>query len=75
MHETEVELMLRNLMNVLDLSVTELDELLEKNGSDHIWYEINGADHDNKAIQSGLYNLIKQIAFDKKNTAGTEIDN
>ena len=50
-------------------------ELLEKNGSDHIWYEINGADHDNKAIQSGLYNLIKQIAFDKKNAAGTEIDN
>ena len=44
-------------------------ELLEKNGSDHIWYEINGADHDNKAIQSGLYNLIKQIAFDKKNAA------
>ncbi len=40
-------------------------ELLEKNGSDHIWYEITGADHDNNAIKSGLYNLLKQIAFDK----------
>ena len=37
-------------------------ELLEKNGSAHIWYEIDGADHDNTAIQSGLYNLFKQIA-------------
>jgi enterochelin esterase-like enzyme len=42
-------------------------ELLEKNGSDHIWYEITGADHDNNAIKSGLYNLFKQIAFDKAN--------
>ena len=40
-------------------------ELLETNGSKHIWYEINGADHDNKAIQSGLYNLFKQIGYDK----------
>ncbi len=37
-------------------------ELLEKNGAVHIWYEIDGADHDNTAIQSGLYNLFKQIA-------------
>ena len=42
-------------------------ELLEANGADHIWYEINGADHDNTAIKSGLYNLFKQIAFDKAN--------
>lgn len=40
-------------------------ELLEANGSEHIWYEIEGADHDNNAIKSGLYNLFKQIAFDK----------
>ena len=40
-------------------------ELLEANGADHIWYEINGADHDNNAIKSGLFNLFKQIAFDK----------
>jgi len=40
-------------------------ELLEKNGTDHIWYEIKGADHDNNAIKSGLYNLFKQIAYDK----------
>ena len=40
-------------------------ELLEKNGAQHIWYEIPGADHDNTAIQSGLYNLFKQIANDK----------
>ncbi len=42
-------------------------ELLEANGSEHIWYEITGADHDNNAIKSGLYNLFKQIAFDKNN--------
>ena len=42
-------------------------ELLDTNGSDHIWYEINGADHDNNAIKSGLYNLFKQIAYDKAN--------
>ena len=40
-------------------------ELLTKNGTDHIWYEINGADHDNNAIKSGLYNLFRQIAYDK----------
>lgn len=42
-------------------------ELLEANGSDHVWYEISGADHDNNAIKSGLYNLFKQIAFAKAN--------
>ena len=48
-------------------------ELLETNGSEHIWYEIPGADHDNNAIKSGLYNLFKQIAFDKaKEGHGTE---
>jgi enterochelin esterase-like enzyme len=40
-------------------------ELLEKNGTDHIWYEITGADHDNNAIKSGLYNLFKQISINK----------
>ena len=40
-------------------------EILEANGVDHIWYEITGADHDNNAIKSGLYNLFKQIAWDK----------
>ena len=43
-------------------------ELLEKNGTNHVWYEITGADHDNNAIKSGLYNLFKQIAYDKKNS-------
>ena len=42
-------------------------ELLEANGADHIWYEISGADHDNNAIKSGLYNLFKQISYDKPN--------
>lgn len=42
-------------------------EILTANGSDHIWYEIPGADHDNNAIRSGLYNLFKQIAYDKAN--------
>ena len=41
-------------------------ELLEANGAEHIWYEINGADHDNNAIKSGLFNLFKQIANGKK---------
>ena len=40
-------------------------ELLEANGADHIWYEITGADHDNNAIKSGLFNLFKQIAYEK----------
>jgi enterochelin esterase-like enzyme len=40
-------------------------ELLDTNGAGHIWYEIKGADHDNNAIKSGLYNLFKQIAYDK----------
>ena len=40
-------------------------ELLDANGSEHIWYEINGADHDNNAIQSGIYNLFRQIACDR----------
>ena len=40
-------------------------EMLEANGSDHIWYEIPGADHDNDAIKSGLFNLFKQIAYSK----------
>lgn len=40
-------------------------EMLEANGSDHIWYEIPGADHDNDAIKSGLFNLFKQIANKK----------
>ncbi len=41
-------------------------ELLETNGSPHTWYEITGADHDNNAVKSGLYNLFKQIAHSKK---------
>ncbi len=40
-------------------------ELLEANDAAHIWYEINGADHDNNVIKSGLFNLFKQIAFDR----------
>jgi len=40
-------------------------EMLEANGTEHIWYEIPGADHDNNAIKSGLYNLFKQIANKK----------
>ncbi len=39
-------------------------EILEANGSEHIWYEITGADHDNNAIKSGIYNLFKKIALD-----------
>ncbi len=45
-------------------------ELLEANGTEHIWYEVTGADHDNNVIKSGLYNLLKQIAFDKATKNG-----
>lgn len=36
-------------------------ELFAKNGIAHIWYEVPGADHDNNAIQSGLFNFLKAI--------------
>ncbi len=36
-------------------------EILEKNGVDHIWYEVPGADHDSNAIKSGLYNFMRNI--------------
>lgn len=41
----------------------EYHELMEKNGIDHIWFEVTGADHDNNAIRSGIYNLMKEIAL------------
>lgn len=37
-------------------------ELFEENGIEHTWYEIPNADHDNNAIKSGIYNLMKQIS-------------
>lgn len=36
-------------------------ELMDKNGVSHMWYEVTGADHDNTAIKSGLYNFLIQI--------------
>lgn len=36
-------------------------ELLQKNSAPHIWYEITGADHDNNAIRSGFYNILRQM--------------
>ena len=41
-------------------------ETLERNGATHIWYEISGADHDNHTVNSGVFNLFKQIANDKR---------
>lgn len=35
--------------------------ILEKNGVNHIWYEVNGADHDARTIRSGLYNFFTSI--------------
>ena len=35
--------------------------IMETNGVEHVWYEINGADHDNKAIKSGLHNFVRAI--------------
>lgn len=40
-------------------------ELFDKTETKHIWYEVSGADHDNTAIKSGIFNLFKQIAFSK----------
>ena len=28
------------------------------NGVEHLWYEVPGADHDNNAIKSGIYNFL-----------------
>ncbi len=36
-------------------------ELLAKNGVSHIWYEVPGANHDNNAVHSGLYNFLVQV--------------
>ncbi|GFH96855.1 arabinoxylan arabinofuranohydrolase [Lachnospiraceae bacterium] len=33
-------------------------QILEKNGVEHLWYEVPGADHDSQAIRSGLYNFM-----------------
>ena len=35
--------------------------LFVKNGVDHFWYEVVGADHNNVAIQSGLYHFLQFI--------------
>ena len=36
-------------------------QLFQKNGVDHIWFEVMGADHDNKAIRTGLFHFIQRI--------------
>ncbi len=36
-------------------------ELYEKNGVNHIWYEIKGSDHGDPAISSGIYNFCKYV--------------
>lgn len=36
-------------------------ELFEKNNVEHMWYEIEGADHDSRAIKSGIYHFISLI--------------
>ena len=35
-------------------------KLFEQNGIDHLWFEINGADHNNIAIRTGLYYFIQK---------------
>lgn len=51
--------------SVVGLFPLSYHNIMTDNGVDHIWYEIDGADHDNNAIKSGLYNLFKQIAYAK----------
>lgn len=41
-------------------------EIFAANGTEHIWYEIPNADHDNNAIRSGIYNLLKQVGCAQK---------
>ena len=36
-------------------------QLFEKNGIEHIWFEILNADHDNNAIRAGLAYFIQGI--------------
>lgn len=38
--------------------------ILNNNGVSHVWYEIPGADHDARAIRSGLYNFMRSIFKD-----------
>lgn len=33
-------------------------DLMEKNGVEHMWYEVPNADHDSNAIRSGIYNFV-----------------
>lgn len=33
-------------------------EILERNEVEHLWYEVPGADHNDQAIRSGLYNFV-----------------
>jgi len=33
-------------------------EILVRNGVNHLWYEIPGADHDHNAVKSGLFNFL-----------------
>ena len=36
-------------------------DIMLRNSVNHIWYELPGADHDNRTIQSGVYNFAKAI--------------
>lgn len=36
-------------------------ELFDKNGVEHVWWEIPGSDHGDPAITSGIYNFVKNI--------------
>ena len=36
-------------------------QLFQNNGINHTWFEVMGADHDNRAIRAGLYYFIQQI--------------
>ena len=36
-------------------------DILSKNKTDHIWYEITNSDHGDPAIASGVYNFCKYV--------------
>lgn len=43
---------------------SEYHRLLEQNGTEHLWYEVPEADHDSRAIRSGLYNFMLRFRTD-----------
>lgn len=46
---------------VVGLYPKSYHELFEKNNVEHMWFEIEGSDHDSRAIRGGLYKFAKLL--------------